>query len=143
MHSEDEFQAHLDDHPDDHAARMIFADWLDEQGDLRGPGYRWMGANWKMAKTNHHIWWISRESHTSDGTEGEEWKRLPDDWFYLIPKIDRDGTFPDQDESKFWRFARSRQRLEDAAALAFSRLPASRQAELLTPASASQPATAE
>src|SRR4030095_7215507 len=27
-------------HPDDHATRLILADFLDERGDPRGPGYR-------------------------------------------------------------------------------------------------------
>jgi uncharacterized protein (TIGR02996 family) len=128
---EDAFQDSLDAEPDNHTLRKVFADWLDEQDDPRGPGYRALGVQRKFAKSNHYSSWFGRESHTQDVTWGEEWKRLPDDWFYLIPGMSRDRTFPDQDESKYWRYSDTRRILEDAAALAFSKLPPERQAELL------------
>src|SRR5688500_4926683 len=40
MTTEDDFHAMLAPHPDDHATRLILADFLDERGDPRGPGYR-------------------------------------------------------------------------------------------------------
>src|SRR5262249_51212513 len=43
MNEEEAFQAALDANPSDHVTRLVFADWLDEQGDPRGPGYRALG----------------------------------------------------------------------------------------------------
>lgn len=40
MTTEDDFQAALDADPTDFTARLVFADWLDEQGDPRAAGYR-------------------------------------------------------------------------------------------------------
>jgi uncharacterized protein (TIGR02996 family) len=47
MTDEDAFQLALDADPSNHATRLVFADWLEEQGDWRAEGYRWMGANEK------------------------------------------------------------------------------------------------
>lgn len=44
MIDEGSFQAALDADPTDSVTRLVFADWLDEEGDPRGPGYRMMGA---------------------------------------------------------------------------------------------------
>jgi uncharacterized protein (TIGR02996 family) len=41
--SESEFQAALDAHPDDHVTRLVFADWLEGEGDPRAEGYRALG----------------------------------------------------------------------------------------------------
>jgi uncharacterized protein (TIGR02996 family) len=43
--SEEDFQSWLDLHPEDWQTRFVFADWLDERGDVRGPGYRAIGVN--------------------------------------------------------------------------------------------------
>ncbi len=43
MTDEAAFQAALDERPADHALRLVFADWLEERGDWRAAGYRWMG----------------------------------------------------------------------------------------------------
>jgi uncharacterized protein (TIGR02996 family) len=37
------FHRHLDAAPADSAARLLLAEWLDERGDWRASGYRWMG----------------------------------------------------------------------------------------------------
>ncbi len=39
MNDEDAFNAALDAHPEDQVARRMFADWLLERSDTRGPGY--------------------------------------------------------------------------------------------------------
>ena len=41
------FQAALADDPTSSGTRLVFADWLEEQGDPRAAGYRWMGENGK------------------------------------------------------------------------------------------------
>lgn len=43
MVTEDAFQAALDAEPDNQALRLVFADWLEERGDPRAAGYRWLG----------------------------------------------------------------------------------------------------
>jgi uncharacterized protein (TIGR02996 family) len=48
MDDEAPFHAALDENPADIAMRLVFADWLEERGDWRAEGYRWMG--------QHHKW---------------------------------------------------------------------------------------
>jgi uncharacterized protein (TIGR02996 family) len=43
MVTEDAFQTALDAEPDNFSMRLVFADWLEEAGDWRAEGYRWMG----------------------------------------------------------------------------------------------------
>lgn len=50
MDSEEAFQAALDANPADHTTRLVFADWLDERGDIRAAGYRWLGRCEKYAE---------------------------------------------------------------------------------------------
>lgn len=47
MTDERAFQAGLDDNPADHELRLVFADWLEERGDWRAAGYRFMGEHRK------------------------------------------------------------------------------------------------
>jgi len=47
--TESAFQAALDAEPDNHALRGAFSDWLEERGDWRAAGYRWMSGNEKFA----------------------------------------------------------------------------------------------
>jgi uncharacterized protein (TIGR02996 family) len=47
MIDESVFHAALDDDPTNSGTRLVFADWLEEQGDPRAAGYRWMGENGK------------------------------------------------------------------------------------------------
>jgi uncharacterized protein (TIGR02996 family) len=41
--NEQTFREALDEGPDNFAMYLVFADWLEESGDWRAPGYRWMG----------------------------------------------------------------------------------------------------
>src|SRR4051812_5929885 len=43
MTTEDDFNRRLDAHPEDWQTRLVFADWLDERGDVRAEGYRVLG----------------------------------------------------------------------------------------------------
>src|SRR5271156_2633515 len=43
MDTEDLLQKMLDEHPDDWQTRLVLADFLEEQGDVRAEGYRWLG----------------------------------------------------------------------------------------------------
>lgn len=115
--TEADWQATLDAAaPEDRAGLMqIFADWLDERENPRGPGYRALGALGKYPMFGGSVfhWWqpilqrwplAVRASH------------LPSDWYSI-------GPLP--------RGHRSPRAACDLAALAFARLPQSRQAELL------------
>src|SRR5262249_55205850 len=42
---DDDFQTALDADITNSALRLVFADWLEEQGDERAVGYRWVGEN--------------------------------------------------------------------------------------------------
>jgi uncharacterized protein (TIGR02996 family) len=120
MTTEDHFQAMLDLNPDDHDTRKIFADWLDERGDVRGPGYRALGL---MRKNSQRFagsryqwtWWKA--------LGGDSPSELPDEWF--------DELRDEEEGDEVLRDYASRRKAEDAAAIAFAKLPAERQAELL------------
>lgn len=127
------FQRMLDENPDDHLTRMVLADYLDEQGDPRGPGYRALG---RMKKTpdfpgsrnsvpTYRPAWFWNERMSKQLGEGTD---LPDDWwnqFYTI------ATTSEETGHRGGPRVDSRAHLEDMAARAFALLPPERQAELL------------
>jgi uncharacterized protein (TIGR02996 family) len=135
--TEDDFQAMLDANPDDHATRLIFADWLEERGDPRAEGYRALGRNrfrpvvpvfdqfWSLPG-----WQTAAQPLLRMNTIVVDFGTLPDDWLRAVPKL------TDQEAGPQWRTRKSRREAEDAAALAFASLPAKRRAKLL----AAQPA---
>src|SRR5712692_270029 len=47
MTNDDAFQLALENDPSRSDTRLVFADWLEEQGDARAAGYRWMGIHGK------------------------------------------------------------------------------------------------
>lgn len=121
MTTEDDFQRLLDVNPEDHHTRLILADFLEDRGDVRGPGYRAMGelrlypsrrSLYDMKKgryTDTYVWswhevvtgrpyasglkmiWFSKIAHPRYGTNRYPWS--------------------------------SRREAEDAAAIAFSLIP--------------------
>ncbi len=138
MGTERAFQTRLNRVPHDHHTRLVFADWLDEQGDERGPGYRALGVNrfWVFDWPDHtegslRLWTWYPHSRLSYLHERE----LPDDWFTRLPAWEclYSNGAPGGNEGMAWRDYRSRQLADDAAALAFAKLPAERRAELLSP----------
>jgi uncharacterized protein (TIGR02996 family) len=54
MTDEHAFQTALDENPANHAMRLVFADWLEERGDWRAAGYRYMGAHQKFPAFERH-----------------------------------------------------------------------------------------
>lgn len=132
MTTEEDFQAALDAHPDDWQTRLIFADWLDERGDPRGPGYRALGVLRRrpVDMTGTVFCW---SFHNGKGTYVGTHKRRPKK--HSLPQIwiDAMTSF----SGSFWahgghsRGLSTRRAAEDAAALAFARLPAARQRALL------------
>lgn len=114
MTTEDDFHRALDAHPDDRHTRLVFADWLDDHGDERGPGYRAQGA----------LGIAPCEFETIDGTMLYGYRRESIPWWLAI-----DAQYTDSRVgSHEWD---TRRAAEDSAALAFARLPAERRAELL------------
>jgi uncharacterized protein (TIGR02996 family) len=137
--TEEDFHKILDAAHDDHTTRMVFADWLEEQGDPRAEGYRALG---KLQIQPHKTDWTGMETHPQRnsniyvyGTGGamiDAQHKLPDDWAALIPyKISEND--PDyHGRIAHWRENYlTRKEAEDAAALAFAQLPPERKEELL------------
>lgn len=124
------FQMKLDEHPDDHATRLVFADWLQERGDPRAEGYRALARCGFVLSDRYSgppIRYIPKQASRvfrfdSTGT-GRDYT-FPADWYALLPgaKADESGgcvLFP------------NRRAAEDAAALAFAALPKARRDALL------------
>ena len=130
MTTEEDFQARLDAQPEDWQTRLVFADWLQERGDPRADGYRALG------RGKHHTDSWGGEGHCfwrytiARGTLDAPLRTvaLPDDWFDLLPR-----EVKHNERSANWGALQSytRRAAEDAAALAFAKLPAERRAELL------------
>ena len=127
MTTEDDFQRHLDAHPDDHHTRLVLADFLQERGDARAEGYRALGMLRKQPGEKEYTSWLC--DWAGDAYWSECADALPEDWHRLFHKHARQSYVGH-------RYA-NRRDAEDAAALAFAQLPAARRAELLN-----QPATA-
>lgn len=141
MTTEDDFQAMLDANPDDWQTRLIFADWLEERGDARAEGYR--------ALASLRVWPSGCNEkngvlcyHNGDGTGDkflplEKTAILPQDWLDRTQdeehrKMGYGDLGVTEDTILSSCIAPSRAFLEDAAALAFAKLPARRRAELLS-----------
>ena len=123
---------HLDEHPNDHTARMALADCLRETGSALADGYAalaFMGRDVTLRRRWASSWWrcegvppASSPNGRSlpEGCVGTE-DQLPEDWWTMLN----------------WTFRQAfnhntRRQAEDAAALAFTRLPLERQRELLS-----------
>ncbi len=123
MNDEEAFQARLDEHRDDYVCRLVFADWLEERDDPRAAGYRALGVFRKypdhflqsQSSFGHETWPWWRGEHSHD--------HIPNDWYGLLEEYPTEGTV--------FKDYHSRQKADDAAAIAFSKLPSDRQKELL------------
>lgn len=117
-------QQHLDDHPDDHRARRLLGEWLTWHGDRRGEGYAAMGACRKEPHCGIRkrlVWFNERFYATfAQGVVKSLCHCLPGDWYdaMRLPVVN-------------WHDYDTRRAAENAAALAFARLPAERRAQLL------------
>ena len=129
MTTEEDFQAQLDAEPDNHTLRRVFADWLDDMGDPRGPGYRALGVLAKNPGIYGLRGYFGRDTNGYYGIEKFPEGRpylLPDDWFLFV---ESNWTFGGDGEQ--WRYQDGRCGIENAAAIAFAQLTPERQAELL------------
>lgn len=132
---------HIDANPSDHHARLVLADKLDDIGSPLGEGYRVLGNlkfRFESGDEDGSFWWTcwSRDAATfaaniTDTTFGRTRDYVPMDWF---KKLRGGGCFmgvrsvPHNRQS--WRDYPSRRALEDALALAFSKLPDNRRREI-------------
>ena len=67
MPARHDFERQLDDNPSDWVLRLIYADWLEEQGDNFAEAQRWMAENKKCpeyrgAAAGEWAWWDARYS---------------------------------------------------------------------------------
>lgn len=134
MTTEDDLQAMLDANPADHMTRLILADFLQDRDDPRAEGYRALGVS-ETWPTHYHgdtppPSGFDLEGHFPAWKEGRTDARdeLPRDWFYEMERVG------DSHWSGSIHCGPTRRAIEDAAALAFAKLPAERRAELLQPA---------
>ena len=136
MTTEHDFQAALNANPQDWQTRLVFADWLQERGDPRAEGYAALGrpgcrpTGYTVKDTatldaNEAAFWCYwTEPYASPPFRLNDLDWLPLDWFRAIPQL------PEETE-RYNRRRKTRRELDDAAALAFAKLPAARRAELL------------
>lgn len=127
MTTEDDFQNHLDAHPDDHLTRLVFADFLQDRDDPRAEGYRAMGCVRRRPQLENFTYrWYDDDSYPPDCTDPAS--NIPKKWFDAMSGGE---TYPDG-ANFFWvRIWPTRRAAEDAAALAFAKLPEDRRRALL------------
>jgi uncharacterized protein (TIGR02996 family) len=140
MTTEDDFQRALDANPDDWQTRLVLADWLEERGDPRAEGYRALGmmrlkpfpcaprdTKPKQVRRKRHFYGdVSRVGPEYGDTTDYSACLLPSDWLAELKSWDvENGAYR-------WVWVKGgRRKAEDAATLAFAKLPAERRAELL------------
>lgn len=123
------FQKLLDEHPDDHATRLVFADWLEEHGDKRAEGYRALARCGFVLSDRYSgppIRYIPKQASRifrDDRTGTGRDYTFPHDWYAQLPgaKVEEGGCV----------LFETRRAAEDAAALAFGTLSKARREELL------------
>jgi uncharacterized protein (TIGR02996 family) len=140
MTTEDDFQAMLAADPNDHATRLILADFLDERGDPRGPGYRALAILRRLpvqpdrpSRFIYPGYCNTRGARSVDGKDARAEAALavlPKDWLTATQKR-LGATDPLQDER--WACADTRRAIEDVAAGAFADLTPARRTRLLRP----------
>lgn len=122
MNTEADFHAHLDAHPYDHTARLVFADWLQERDDPRADGYRALGTFRRVP-----LHFEATESGTEqwcwcEGTAFSAQQHLTPAWLQQIPNVGPPEApckhYRPQNPAHPW----TRREAEDAAALAWGRM---------------------
>lgn len=129
---EEGFWAALEADPSDFTTRLVFSDWLQDRGDERAEGFRALAEGRYRPKTTD---WYHTYFGRASNCHVAMWKRdgdrvihalLPDDWWEEIV-----GD-PNLHQDEWWKYWRTAREAENAAALAFTKLPAERRAELLS-----------
>lgn len=103
----DAFAAALDADPSDSAARLLYADWLEERGDERAAGYRWMAERGKWPyETISRVGWRWYEDDLQSGDPAAVGEELFD-------------ATPEPKDRRGYAYS-SRRAAEDALAWAFA-----------------------
>ncbi len=127
MTTEDDFNAMLDADPTDWQTRLVFAGWLEEDGDERAEGYQVLA----MMRLYPHPKGEGSKCPWFTNIQVDHLAQhyIPGDWFDLT-EMPGKGILhlPDHD----LRDDATRREVEDSATRGFARLPASRRAELLS-----------
>jgi uncharacterized protein (TIGR02996 family) len=123
--TEEVFQAALDADPDDHATRAVFADFLEERGDERAAGMRWLAENkrrpqnWRDGRSDDWMWSLS------GGSPREACAKLEDRPDIFAALMGRPGWHKRNDKAGVtegmgpWVSWRTRREAEDALCLAY------------------------
>lgn len=124
------FWRHLEHDPTDFTCRLVFSDWLEEQGDARAEGMRALAVGRHEPKYFSAFYYgVSSNPYLSYWTSiGDKILLclLPIDWWTLIDSLSCSLV------EEWWLYWGTRREAESAAALAFAKLPAERRAELLS-----------
>lgn len=136
--TEEDFHRMLDENPNDHHTRLVFADWLQDRGDPRAEGYRALGSlqhhpfYWKPPAGEEETpyptswYWGHAGNEYYNRTPGYQHGLLNHDWMHNTP-----GTIRTEGpDDYYWRYFSSRREAEDAAALSFSKLTPEQQQEI-------------
>lgn len=137
MTTEDDFQRQLDAHPEDYQTRLVFADWLEERGDARAEGYRALGTSARVPRHRAGLWeWSAGPfRHSGNWWRMADHHETPHVWSVALitsyePEPPLKEPSPVTANGILLAYL-TRRAAEDAAAIAFSRLPEPRRAELL------------
>lgn len=132
MNTEADFHAMLDANPDDWQTRLVFADWLQDRGDVRAEGYRALGMLRRYPERVNTmgrglVWRISPYSRLAV-VMGELAVNhtLPMDWFHCVLQHGQDSVVVN-----LWVQRKGRAALENELAASFALLSDERRAELL------------
>jgi uncharacterized protein (TIGR02996 family) len=90
--------------PEDDLPKLVFADWLDERGDVRGACLRWIVNDHKQPAfdridTKTWDWWSRRPGDPTHYELSPSQYVLPLNLFTRI----RVDTAPERDEPNYWR----------------------------------------
>ncbi|MBM3980944.1 MAG: TIGR02996 domain-containing protein [Planctomycetes bacterium] len=145
MTCEDDFQRALDADPGDWQTRLVFADWLEEQGDARAEGYRALGRQRARPiliqmqsddrnRPGAHLHIYGTAANNSEAAQ-RRWGGcfLDAVWFKRLPRAN------ETDRNQWWRYYPTRRAAEDGAARAFAKLGKVRRARLLRPVAVEPP----
>jgi uncharacterized protein (TIGR02996 family) len=129
MTTEQDFQTALDQQVDSWQTRLVFADWLEEQGDKRAAGYRALGRLKSYPEEN-----IDSTTKWGWTHHGHEFKNpmwttsIPTIWFDKIYVIDKDRGY----SSCFYYDQDTRAETENLAALKFLELTEDEKLQILS-----------
>jgi uncharacterized protein (TIGR02996 family) len=137
----DAMHAHLDSHPDDHGARLVLADRLEDAGSPLAEGMRalalmerWPVRDQLDSHRGHWVygrWFYHCDDHDAIRANFPETcldcNELPSEWVFRANKV----RAPDSQNRVWCGYVQTRREAEEQAAEGFARLPESQRRELL------------